>query len=54
MTLETTDQNIIFHRKLIIHSTTQPASDYENFRKFYKEIAKADSQKIVLVKIAQP
>lgn len=52
--LEKVDNTITCHRKLIIHSVTQPASDYELFRKFYKDMAKADNQKIVLIKVAQP
>ncbi|MEM6773083.1 MAG: hypothetical protein AAF597_21080, partial [Bacteroidota bacterium] len=39
-----------YHRELNILPVELPASDYQDFRNFYKEIAKLDKMKVVLVK----
>ena len=40
---------ITYKRRLLIKAIDLPAADYEAFRNFYKEIAKADQMKLVLV-----
>lgn len=44
------EQKVTYHRVLEIYSVELPAERYNDLRNFYKEIAKADNMKIVLVK----
>jgi len=42
--------HIVYKRTLLINEGNYPASDYEKFRKFCEQIAKADNAKCVLIK----
>jgi len=42
--------HILYKRSLLINAGNYPASDYEKFRKFREQIAKADNAKCVIVK----
>ncbi|MEO1627243.1 MAG: DUF3857 domain-containing protein, partial [Bacteroidota bacterium] len=44
------ERQIECERKLNIQSVNLPATEYNDFRKFYKQVAKMDKAKIVLVK----
>jgi len=47
--IEVNGSTIIYNRMLEIQAVNLPAEEFEQFRDFYKEIAKADDMKIVLV-----
>lgn len=44
------DNTIIYKRQLKLNAVTVPAADYEQLRAFYKQIAKMDKAKLVLVR----
>jgi hypothetical protein len=50
--IETKDeQTLIYKRQFIINDGEFPKEDYEDFRDFYKKVAKLDNSKIALIKI---
>lgn len=48
--IEVSDSTLTYHRTLEVQAVKLPPGEYDQFRDFYKEIAKADGMKIVLVK----
>ncbi len=48
--IEVDGSTLTYHRFLEIQAVMLPQEEFESFRNFYKEIAKADDTKIVLVK----
>jgi len=48
--IEVKESEIIYTRLLEIYAIELPADQYQSLRDFYKEIAKADGMKLVLVK----
>ena len=49
LTIEQQPGQLIYHRKLKIIPTKMPAERYQELRDFYKQMAKADKMKVVLV-----
>ncbi|MEL7220980.1 MAG: DUF3857 domain-containing protein [Bacteroidota bacterium] len=49
MTTKQENNQLIYHRKLVIYAKEQPAETYTDFREFYTAIVKADASKMVLV-----
>lgn len=53
-TLQLTGNQLTFERSITIHSIDLPAERYDEFRSFYKKMAKADQAQLVLKKIDRP
>ena len=49
--ISTSDNIIIYKRKLFLKKGQYPNTDYKNYRDFRKHISKADNSKIVLKSI---
>ena len=50
VSVETEGDQLLYHRRLHIKSGRFPAEEYDAIRQFYKEIAKKDGLKLVLIK----
>ncbi|KAA3625492.1 MAG: DUF3857 domain-containing protein [Bacteroidetes bacterium] len=52
MTVETTQNKLIISRRIELKKTTLAPDQYDKYRNFFKQVAKADSHKAVLVRKA--